>query len=702
MSVLGHNSESANDRPVSVWTTSLGLGTLPALLAVFLRHGRFQLQYNAASGVGRALAGILRATGILSSSPRLVEFSLHGLRVDDPKSPRHLVQGWLPNQFTDRFMANNAKMLESLVYPDPRVRRGSVLINLRKAAAQTATDVLAFLEFARYRHQEDGMAYHRLAIITPHGSLAHLLSSDWVGEDVEFLTPWSLQFLLIMRLGRSFLRFLKDSLRPKKQKASGPTTIAAAAAWGIDSSARLNDLFWWWDSGISPDRTILFFDRTDTTATSDIVAKAEQMGIRCVVLDPESVGNSPHLLWKAAPGLRTAATRFWRACRLFGWGTLRGPSRGWITRQALDMLHNSERMEDFLSDFNVAGLIHHQDGGLDHISLASDAVGAARIGHHWSYFPWPETAVARLHQVYFVWGEHQAKLLEANGSGVDHVLWSGCPVNGAYPGSDASEARNTFRSAVEASGASRVLALFDTSLPCENFYEYFLRKTIQDQRWGLLIKPKNRHLPWLRYNLPDLESLYEEALATGRVILMDHALPPSQAAAAADFAVAVDINSAAVCSALAGHRSIHLDYPRIHAGPLADWATLYKAGPDRLVFDDPDRLWECLNRHLDQRESDPSLGLAEDKTLEYIDPFRDGRAGERIGQYLGWYLEALDTGLGRDPALEHADARYASAWGARAVASGIHGPSRSSGEVPPSPTAVSSPLDREIMSGTPR
>ena len=207
--------------------------------------------------------------------------------------------------------------------------------------------------------------------------------------------------------------------------------------------------------------------------------------------------------------------------------------------------------------------------------------------------------------------------------------------------------------------------MFDNILPCEGFYEYFLRKIIEDPRWGLLIKPRSYdHLPWVRQRLPDLQALYEQAVATGRVQMLNHAkVSPPEAAAAADFAVSVDLNSAGVISALAGHPSIHLDYVRLHASPLSDWATLYNSGPDRIVFDDPEKLWQALNNYFDRPGTNPDLGVVDEGLLREIDPFRDGKAGQRIGQFLRWYLEGLDSGLDRDQALSDASRRYGSEWG---------------------------------------
>lgn len=652
----------------SVWSASLSWAALPALLLTFIHHGRYNLYFTGSSWGGSTLAIALRAVGILKARAQRVELTSHGERVDDPQSPRFLVQSWMPNEFTDQFFATHRRLIEEFAYPDSRVRQDRVLTSLRKSVAETVHQLLHFLEFARYWHGIKGTHSTRLVILSPHAVLANLIPAGWAGEDVEFVCPWTQQHSLLLRLGRGVLKCLTDSTRWRRSPSDSPASIGAVAVWGLDRTV-LDDLFWWWESEIPADRVVLYFDRADFPANREVVAQAEELGIRCVVLNRRAVGDSPHLLWRAAPGPVVSLGRAWRNLRAVAWGAPRGPAGRWLACRTLDMLRRSDQMEDFLVDFNVRGLFHYQDTDLDPLSLACDAAGSARIGVHWSHYGWPHVANARLSQVYFAWGKHYAGIMDVDGSCPDNLLLSGCIIRGAYPGgADPGEAKR-HRASVTTGGATRVLALFDQSLPCEGFYEFFLKRTIEDSRWGLLIKPKGQDdLPWVRQYLPKLQSLYEQAAATGRVQMLDHAkVSTPQAAAAADFAVAVDINSAAVISALAGHPSIHLDYVRLHASPMPDWAKLYHAGPDRLVFDDPEKLWRALNEYFDEPGSNADLGVADEAVLREIDPFRDGKTGKRIGRFLCWYLEGLDSGLDRDQALGDASRRYGSEWGQETV-----------------------------------
>ena len=172
------------------------------------------------------------------------------------------------------------------------------------------------------------------------------------------------------------------------------------------------------------------------------------------------------------------------------------------------------------------------------------------------------------------------------------------------------------------------------------------------------------------FSLPDLAGLYERAAATGRVQMLDPKISPAAAAAATDLALSVDLNSASVVTALAGFRAIHLDYLRSHKSSLSEFADFYRDGPDRVVFDDPETLWESLNRYFDEPGSQSDLGLPSQQILEKIDHFRDGQAPNRIGQYVAWYLEALVQDQDRDSALDSASQKYADRWGRDAVAVG--------------------------------
>jgi hypothetical protein len=603
------------------------------------------------------------------------------------------------NQFTLLFFDTHKETLERFTYPDKSVRPDRVLANLRKSAAQTAYDLLTFLDFARYYHRSQGQIPQRLVVVSSSAVLANTIPAGWAGENVDFIVPWSRQESLLLRLVRSIARGLAGSLRPRRSPSGAQASVAVEAAWRLDPKARLNALFWWWDSDIPPERVVHFIVRDNLLLQSERLAQAEELGIRNVVLNPNAVGDSPHLLWRPSPGAALSITRVLRTVKTLAWGVRKGRVARWQACRITNMLHQSEYFTDFLKAFNIRAVLEQQDSGMDYVSIACDAAGAARIGYHWSHVDWPIAYHERLHQVYFAWGSHHVRVMEAAGSCVDHVLLSGCIVRGAHPDSDALVDQQAQRKTLTDHGASRVIALFDRTLAAEEFYEFFLRKVIEDPRWGLLIKPKNLQLPWDKQPLPELKKLYEQASSTGRVILLDRLLSPADAAAVADFAVGIDISSATVVAGLGGNRAIHLDYIDHQNSPFSEWADISNAGQGSLVFNDPELLWASLNRYFDEPDSSnrlglSSLGLMEDPLLSSIDPFRDGQSGKRVGQYIEWYLEALDQGLERDAALAQANLRFATEWGEKSVIKGL-----SPCDIPQEPEMAPGPTADPVSAG---
>ena len=89
---------------------------------------------------------------------------------------------------------------------------------------------------------------------------------------------------------------------------------------------------------------------------------------------------------------------------------------------------------------------------------------------------------------------------------------------------------------------------------------------------------------------------------------------------------------------------------------------LYQYGKDRFVFNDWNKLWDSVeeffkkgNKNLDNYYSE--------KFLNELDPFRDGKAVYRIGEYLSDLLNGFDQGMGKEENLEVAAYNYSKRWG---------------------------------------
>lgn len=659
-------AQSANqDSQVNVWVSTLSWTVAASLLSLFFRRGQYNLRYTATTRGGTTLSRCLRFFRITKSAAVFVKPSSRPLRVDDPASPRVRIQSSIPNSFTEDLFGRQVGALNPEIYPDLRIRTDRIHNNLRKAAAWTTIQLLIQLESARDWHQANNVPEQQLVIVSPDAALANSVPKGWTGSNAEFVCPWSPHNSLVIQMVRGLIDTITTMFRPRSQCKRTDPMIAVPATHNLGSGARGEDLFWWRDADIPPDRVLLYQDREDWTISKEILSSATNLGIKCVSFSRNQsniYGTNSSIRWIRSPGPVMSIARVVRLVRLILSGFGRGPVRNWAACRLIAMSVHANVLEDFIREFNIKALFHYQDAGIDYPSVACDAAEAARIGIHGTHFVWPVVSHARIHQVYFAWGAHYENLIKEAGNSVDHLLKAGCTVPGSAPGTRAPLDVLKEKNSISETGATRFLAFFDTSLPTDQFYGFFLKKVIEDSRWGLLIKPKTTNFDWVINHLPDLETLYQEALDTGRVKMLDSDLATSEAAAATPLSISVDINSASVVAALAGHRAIHLDYLHLHKGPHSRWADFHRSGPNQTVFDDPEKLWIALNGFYDNPEKYSMLGITDEHLLSEIDPFRDGKAGKRIGDFLRWYLQALDNGDSRDRALDAASKKYLHSW----------------------------------------
>ena len=90
---------------------------------------------------------------------------------------------------------------------------------------------------------------------------------------------------------------------------------------------------------------------------------------------------------------------------------------------------------------------------------------------------------------------------------------------------------------------------------------------------------------------------------------------------------------------------------------------------DSIVFNDWESAISNTIDYLKSHKKDNKFGNWSSYLNEF-DPFRDGKAANRIGNYLNWILEGYRKGESRDMILENAADRYANLWGEDKVIQG--------------------------------
>ncbi len=231
---------------------------------------------------------------------------------------------------------------------------------------------------------------------------------------------------------------------------------------------------------------------------------------------------------------------------------------------------------------------------------------------------------------------------------------------------------NDVRNSLTSHGANRIAAYFDenpTNHPRWNFaykttienYSYLLNKVLENPWFGLILKPKNPAT--LRSKLGSVSDLLKSAEKTGRCFIYEGGVlqgsyPPVAASLGADVAIHGHFfaATAGVEAALAGTPTLFLDYEGMPRSPL------YKLKKDKVIFKDIDSLWNACEEHWNRPGGIPMFGDWSN-ILNELDPFRDGRAAERMGTYLEWLIEGFKAGLPRETVLADAAQRYGKIWG---------------------------------------
>jgi hypothetical protein len=477
---------------------------------------------------------------------------------------------------------------------------------------------------------------------------------------------WSLRgiFYPLFAYGKSFTSKLKtNNLLPK---------IAATAVWGIKIAPRssiLDDLFWWKSSGIPCQRLAYIYDRPNYQPTAERTKVTDSLGIQSFVSDFRFSGNSPQLLLD-----KIAQKSFWGSLvevfHVIKW-SFRVLFLETLPQSvvAINSCHfvQATRLTTYFKALNIRGVVHYQQTSIDINSLAAELSGACRFGILWSCLHCYSDVLATS-QVLFVWGANDAKLLLDQGCISKHLLVAGCLVD--KPAEEKNQKK--YLSMVDQmhnQGANYVLALFPHSSLSKDFYSFFFNWVMEDPHLGLLIKNKGNL--WSDIHTDGLNGLVQKVLSTGRVQIVDYSESPADVAEAVDFSIGIGTYSAVVVSALKGARVLFVDNERLDQGKCKQpYYLLHSLGHNRCVFYEFDSVKRAILQYINDPESNPHLGDVS-SILDLIDPFQDGRANERVGKYMGWYLEGLDNGLSRDDSLKLATKSYSQKWGEDKVVLGL-------------------------------
>jgi hypothetical protein len=285
-------------------------------------------------------------------------------------------------------------------------------------------------------------------------------------------------------------------------------------------------------------------------------------------------------------------------------------------------------------------------------------------------FSTPENAIDA--DVVFGFSPRSATIEKQNGSNIKYHITVGYP--GDHRFNLLKPKAKKLREQILNHGAKKIIAYFDENssddarwqgghTQTQKSYRFLLEKILADSHLGLIFKPKKPGT--LRKRLGEVTRLLEKAQETGRCYVyeggINSSFPPAGAALSADLVIHgyLHAGTAAVESALVGVPTLLLDFEGWHISPF------YSLGLGKVVFQSWDSLWMKLEKYI--QSSPVMLSNEWNILLDNIDPFRDGKAANRIGTFLHWLIRGFEEKQPRETVLEKAVEKYRQQWGADKV-----------------------------------
>ena len=457
-------------------------------------------------------------------------------------------------------------------------------------------------------------------------------------------------------------------LRNKSLQGTLKLLVEYAGNLNLEKPELYSDLFFWQMSNIPANQLLVSFITPADPLDSKKLSELNKFGIESVALDPRAVQGEiapvfyPSWQWP----------KFGDKIKLLFYNH----EKRYIKQIEDDYRVSYNYWHEFLKSFKVKIFISWYKHDSKH-AVVADALqnlgGITAIYQRSSEdFPSPRVAVSA--DVVFGFSNYSAEVMRLSGSSVPYFIITG--YIGDHRFALSRESSIKLRQKLSAAGAKKIVAFFDESSladerwhPGHKFlqdnYIFLLEKVLSEPWLGLIIKSK--HPSTLKRRLGPIAEVLNRAEQTGRCFVAEggvlhNAIPPALAALAADVVIHGHLCAvtAGFEAALTGTRTVFLD--------REGWpdSFFYKVGKNRLVFSSWDELWDSCGRYFENSSSVPGFGDWSN-IIDKFDPFRDGRAAERMGTFLQWLTEGFEAGLSRDRNLAVAAEKYAERWGADKV-----------------------------------
>tara|TARA_B100001964_G_scaffold29407_1_gene30015 strand:+ start:1096 stop:3105 length:2010 start_codon:yes stop_codon:yes gene_type:complete len=458
--------------------------------------------------------------------------------------------------------------------------------------------------------------------------------------------------------------FFNNIIMSKNNFKEFKASLALHYAEGIDINTR-SDIFWYSQNIFEPQKILIYFDMNKASknpVSREICDQIEMMNMRWICLEKKAMSHVKNNGDENTRGIwnNKDDKKFPKLAMHPGTSLDK-----WIMMTARTLLLEIQLWLKFYRSLNIKIVLDIGVQTTEAItqSMALDFVDGIRVGIQRSTMTLNKCLPFlryNANHLFFIWGE-EANNHRGNSKIIQNSIVSGFPFDRAFHG-DSKELE--IQNVQNNESVKLVIALFDNTYTkdlyfSENmmntFYHAFLEWLIEDYEIAIIIKEKK---PTYFNQLTGVHGLALKAKQTGRLIRLENAIGrfPSDASSRAEIAVGIGISSAVTEAVITGCRGIHCDLPGYHSHSFYTW------GYEKVIFDDISRLIMALKRYKRNPGNEQELGDWS-SYIDKLDPFRDGRGGERIGTYMRWLLEGFGEGNDRDNAIRYANDLYARQWG---------------------------------------
>jgi len=656
----------ADTKLICAWFNYLSLFAVPSVLKFISQNKRGRICYIDADPIAKVLIKLIRIFIGFSVEFEKIVYSLGDMKIGKESIGMHLEETIL-TEVSQKILA---RLQENGNYKRMLSQIGKENLDLFFEIS-LRNEIFPFLRlclivewYQRYKYKDV-----KSIIMLPNTPLAKLFkmvyqrsssmefynSFDFSKSVVKNFIKNCLNGLLLMRSIKTSFDAVLDS-KPR---------ILVSFQEGFDTDKR-SDIFWYLQSGIEPNRIFVYFDpRIRGLARVELknsLKEVSRMGMHWVCFEkrnffiPRNLFSKKRKIWIKKSENEKLKQKFY----------IRTLLDIWLFVKYKGLLISVIMWKGLLETFNVKIVFDVGSIFPEAIaqSVALNMIGGVRIRiqrstmkstDSWYFLKYSPDHIC------FVWGR-EIKLQKNASKVIKKFIISGFPFDKIFHKEPLTDNRHPF----DRRNIKFTVALFDNAFSDEihysegmmrRFYGRFLEWVINDEEVAIILKDKK---PLLFNQLrKSLISLFGEAEKTGRFIRLKNSKGqlPAAVSFGTDMVVGFGISSAVIETVIAGQKGIHCDLPGHHLHPY------YKWGYEKVIFDDIDKLISALKKYKDNSADKSGLGDWS-SYIDTLDPFRDGRSGERIGNYIRWLLESFDEGKNRDESMRYADKLYAERWGA--------------------------------------